>query len=644
PPGGTSFARWSELLAEYAGAPEVVEQVAAWRRVATSFQAPALLPAVRPQLDTFAAAGQLSVSLDDVDTVQTLLREAPAAFHAGINDVLLIGFALAIAEFAGGHGTPIGIDVEGHGRQEELIGADRHVDLSRTVGWFTTKYPVAVTLGKVSWAQVVSGDAALGAVLKDVKEQLRALPDGLTYGLLRYLNHDVDLETADPAIGFNYLGRLGGGGELSDELWQVCRGGSPTTGIATAVPMPLMHTVELNAGTVDTEAGPQLHANWTWAPSALDGEQVARLSRLWFEALTGICALVRSGGGGLTPSDVAPARLSQRQIDELERAHRIADILPVTPLQQGLLFHAAQAGTELADTYAVQLDLTLAGALDAERLRDAVRLVADRHPNLAARFNVELDVQIIPAAPEVDWRFVDFSTDGDPGDDVIQRLCAAERAAVCDLAAQPAFRVALIRTGHDRHRLVLTNHHVVMDGWSLPILLQEIFVTYHGHRLPAAVPYRRFITWLADRDLDAASAAWAEVLAGFDSPTLVGSAQASGARGVKSFVVSAETTQAVGELARSRHTTVNVVLQGAYAQLLMRLTGQHDVAFGTVVSGRPTDVVGADSMVGLMINTVPVRASVTAASTAADLLDQLQGAHNRTLEHQHLALAEVHRI
>ncbi len=114
---------------------------------------------------------------------------------------------------------PIGFDVEGHGRHEELA-AD--VDLSRTVGWFTTKYPVSLPVGGLSWAQVIAGEAALGPVVKDAKEQLRALPDGLTYGLLRYLNPDIDLGGADPAIGFNYLGRLGAGvGDLSDDLWRI---------------------------------------------------------------------------------------------------------------------------------------------------------------------------------------------------------------------------------------------------------------------------------------------------------------------------------------------------------------------------------------------------------------------------------------
>ena len=173
----------------------------------------------------------------------------------------------------------------------------------------------------------------------------------------------------------------------------------------------------------------------------------------------------------------------------------------------------------------------------------------------------------------------------------------------------------------------------------------EIFASYHGQRLAAAAPYRRFVTWLADRDLAAAEAAWREVLAGFDTPTLVGPAQRLGlaARGVESYRVPQHTTRALTELARSHHTTVNTVLQGAFAQLLMGLTGRHDVVFGVVVSGRPAEVAGAESMVGLLINTVPVRANITPATTTADLLGQLQGAHNDTLEHQHLALSEIHR-
>ncbi|MDV3136800.1 amino acid adenylation domain-containing protein, partial [Mycobacterium sp. 29Ha] len=193
PAGGTSFARWAALLAEYAHEPQVVEQAELWRRVAA---APAALPAVRPDTDTYVSAEHLSSELD-AETTRMLLGEVPAAFHTGVHDILLIAFGLATAEFLGCHDAPIGIGVEGHGRHEELRS---DVDLSRTVGWFTAKYPVSLTVGGLSWEQVVAGEPALGAMIKDAKEHLLSLADGLTYGVLRYLNPDVDLDGDDPPI------------------------------------------------------------------------------------------------------------------------------------------------------------------------------------------------------------------------------------------------------------------------------------------------------------------------------------------------------------------------------------------------------------------------------------------------------------
>jgi len=645
PESGTSFARWASLLHEYARCAEVVESADIWRSVSV---VPPALPAVLPSVDTYATAGSLSVSLD-TDVTRMLLSEVPAAFHAGVQDILLIAFGLAWNEFLGAGGAPIGIDLEGHGRAEELV---TDVDLSRTVGWFTAKYPVALSVGELTWAQVIDGGLALGAVVKAVKEQLRGLPDPLTYGLLRYLNPEVGLPDSDPTIGFNYLGRLGAGATgSSDDLWRISQENLLSTGASSAVPMPMMHTVEVNAGILESRAGmgPRLQAAWTWAPSAVDAIQVQRLSRLWFEALAGICTHVRNGGGGLTPSDILPCRLTQDQIDELTKRHRIADVLPLTPVQQGLLFHSTiatsadepEAGATLGDVYAVQLDITMIGAVDAHRLCDAVHAVVKRHPNLVARFCTQFGepVQVIPADPMICWQHSELESDEE-----IERLCAAERIAVCDLLGRTAFRAALVRTEGNKHRFVLTFHHVVIDGWSLPILLREIFASYFGQPLPTPRPYRSFVGWLADQDRDAARAAWAKAWEGFDTPTLVAPPAAPGPRGVESYRMSAEITQAVGDLARSQHTTVSTVLRAAWAQLLMVQTGADDIAFGTVVSGRPALLTGADEMVGLLINTVPVRVRASATTTVAELLNDMQSTHNDLLEHEHLALNEIHHL
>ncbi|OMC31601.1 non-ribosomal peptide synthetase, partial [Mycobacterium sp. GA-1841] len=652
PPTTTSFPRWAELLHQSARHPDVVGQAAAWQRMVTI---PPALPTPKAE-DTFATAGYLSDFLD-AETTHMLLGEVPTAFHCGVHEILLIAFALSWAQYLGTGDAPIAVDVESHGRQEEIaeLAGDRgrDVDLSRTIGWFTAKYPVALTPGGLRWTQVIAGDPALGTVIKDAKEQLRNQPDGLTYGLLRYLNPDVDLAGGDPVIGFNYLGRLGSPAAFtSGDVWRFSQGNLSATGAAAEMSMPLAHSVELNAVTVDTDTGPHLNATWTWATSALDRTAVTRISRLWFDALAGMCAHVRRGGGGLTPSDIAPVTLSQQQIDGLHNDHPVADILPLTPLQQGLLYHAGIAKCSGDDVYAVQLDLALNGPLDVHRLREAVQAVVTRHPHLAARFRPQFEqpVQVIPAEPVAPWRYVDLTADdGDADievDERIRRICSAERAAVCDLENESAFRAALIRHSDHEHRFVLTNHHIVLDGWSMPLLMQEIFAGYHGIRLPAASSYRSYMTWLADRDHDAAHAAWREVLAGFETPILLGPPQKLrlGNRSVNSFRVPAKTTRALTKLARAQHTTVNIVLQGAWALLLSSLSGQHDVAFGTVVSGRSPEVEGAESMLGLLINTVPVRATITPATTTADLLDQLQSAHNDTLEHQHVALSDIHRI
>ena len=175
------------------------------------------------------------------------------AFHAGVNDILLIAFGLACESLLDAKDAPIGIDVEGHGRHEEL---DAGLDSLCTVGWFTTKYPVALNVGGLDWNQIALGAPSLGALVKDVKEQLRALPDPLTYGLLRYLNSEAVVGDWDPAIGFNYLGRIGGVGEPSDDLWRIGPD-SHSGAVASAVAMLLDHSLELNAVTLDTATGPR---------------------------------------------------------------------------------------------------------------------------------------------------------------------------------------------------------------------------------------------------------------------------------------------------------------------------------------------------------------------------------------------------
>ncbi len=355
--------------------------------------------------------------------------------------------------------------------------------------------------------------------------------------------------------------------------------------------------------------------------SVVGQDQVDRLSRLWFEALRGICAHVNSGGGGLTPSDVLPAKLSQRQIDELAEEYTVADVLPLTPVQQGLLFHSTFARAAATTMTCTRYSSTSPSpnrrpAQVARRGPHRGRPAPESGGAFCGQFGEP--VQVILADPVMAWRYLDLRGDDRTADEEVRELCDNERAAVCDLSERPTFRAALIRTAGNEHRFVLTFHHIVIDGWSLPILLREVFASYFGSG---------FQHW---RRIATSSAGWsartgrrprglAKRLGGLRDSHPGRTAGRAGPPGAsRPTRVPAETTRALGELARSQRTTVATVLQagaGAAADVVDRSARR---AFGTAVSGRPTDLAGADQMVGLLINTVPVRARTTATTTVAE--------------------------
>ncbi|HET6709324.1 amino acid adenylation domain-containing protein [Amycolatopsis sp.] len=333
-------------------------------------------------------------------------------------------------------------------------------------------------------------------------------------------------------------------------------------------------------------------------------------------------------------------------------ASKLAGVLPLSPLQEGLFFHARydDAGT---DTYTVQIGLDLDGDLDAGALRAAARRVLARHPNLRAGFSdrgLDKPVQFIPAGDEPAWHEHDLTAVPDAGRTArLERLAAEERARGFDLARPPLLRFTLVRLGPRRHCLVLTNHHILLDGWSLPLLLGELFTLYadgDDTRLPAPAPYRDYLAWLAAQDPRPAKAAWRALLSEVDEPTLVAPAAPPGRRPVAPArlvrSLPAGTTTAVTRLTRAHGLTLNTLVQGALAVVLGRLTGRRDVVFGSTVAGRPPQLPGVQRMIGLFINTVPVRCRWERTEPVSAVLARLQDDHARMTAHHHLSLTAIH--
>ncbi|MEV4258340.1 amino acid adenylation domain-containing protein, partial [Spirillospora sp. NPDC049652] len=253
---------------------------------------------------------------------------------------------------------------------------------------------------------------------------------------------------------------------------------------------------------------------------------------------------------------------------------------------------------------------------------------------------------------DLPWRVADLSALApDDAAERVRDLAAGERARRFDLTAPPLLRLLLIRLAEDRHHLVLTTHHIILDGWSLPVLLRELAELYRAggdaSGLPPVTSYREYLRWLARQDRDAAGRAWAEALAGTDEPTLVAPSLRDAAPVLPRTVrgtVDRDRTAALRDLARARGLTPNTVVQALWAMLVGRLSGRDDVVFGATVAGRPMELPGVEHTLGLFVNTVPVRVRLSPALPFASLLDDLQRRQSALLDHQHLGLAEIQRI
>ncbi|WP_405738349.1 amino acid adenylation domain-containing protein [Streptomyces sp. NBC_01525] len=336
------------------------------------------------------------------------------------------------------------------------------------------------------------------------------------------------------------------------------------------------------------------------------------------------------------------------------KASRLEDVLPLSPLQEGLLFHALsdEQGT---DVYHTQLVMELEGLLDVERLRSAARALLRRHANLRAGFRQRKNgqpIQVILGQVPLPWADVDLTPlPPEERQQALETLLEEDRERRFVLSAAPVVRFTLVRLEERRHKLVLTSHHILIDGWSAPILQRELLTLYASHGdpsgLPAVTPYRTYLEWLARQDADAAKEAWRHALAELAGPTLVAAPDPQRALMLPEYhttTLSEELTAALTGRARAHGLTVNTLLQGVWALVLAELTGRDDVVFGSVVSGRPPEIPGIETMVGLFINTVPVRVRLDPRASLADNLARLQGEQSLLLDHQHLRLGELQRL
>jgi amino acid adenylation domain-containing protein/non-ribosomal peptide synthase protein (TIGR01720 family) len=641
----TAFIDWAEKLNNYAQTENVKKELNYWLNQPWSLITS--LPvdyADKSQENTVGTTASVSVKLT-VEETQTLLGSVNEAYNTQINDILLSALVQVLAQWTGN--ATVVINLEGHGR-EELFS---DVDLSQTVGWFTSLFPVLLQLPKLDRLEIV---------IKSIKEQLRAIPNrGIGYGILRYLceepNIKQQLQTIPtPEISFNYLGQFD---QVQLETgWKFA---TESIGSDQSLKQIQNHLLDINSLVVDGE----LQINWTYSSHAYNSDTVEKLAQSYTQAIRSIiehCQL--EDVFGYTPSDFPNAQLNQLELDELlapVKTKKIESIYPLSPMQQGMLFHSLYEPE--SGVYIEQMTSHLKGNVNVAAFEGAWQKVVDRYSVLRTLFvweNRQAPLQIVLKQVNLPWTNLDWrELSPTEQQQQLSELLQTQRRLGFQFNQAPLMRCTLIKLSEDTYKFIWNHHHILMDGWCLPIIFKEVLSFYEAELrgetcyLPTPRPYHDYIAWLNDQNYVAASEFWRQNLCGFIAPTPlrvnkkpVQNQQQDSDYQELELRLSAEVSHKLQSVAQQHHVTLSTIVQAAWGLLLSRYSGEQDVVFGVTVSGRPGSLSGVENMVGLFINTLPLRLQISPQEQIIPWLEQIQQLMSELQHYSYTPLVDIQAL
>ncbi len=643
-PKTTSFKYWAEQLAKYSQSDEIREQVAYWHDM--SWNTITALPRDNPHGKNLEGNSRtLTTSLDKEET-RFLLQDIPKTYQTRINDVLLTALVDTIAQWA--RLSTVLIDLESHGRSARF----EHVDLSRTVGWLTSIFPLAFGY---------QAHTSLLDRLRSVKKQLQNVPDhGLSYGLLRYLREDTALGNLPQAeIIFNYLGQLDQT-FAPDGIFQLA---TEPSGADRSLRGERRYLIEVNGQVVQG----QLTLEWSYSDEIYHQETIQQLANNFLTTLrTFLVPEQFADAKRYVPSDFPLVELQEEQLEDIQTLINhvtgqsstavIEDIYPLSPTQQGLFFRSLY--TPESGAYFEQVSLTLDGAIEMAAFEQAWWDVIAHHPTLRTTFlwgDLSDLVQIVYQWHKIpinhyDWRL--FSAEEQS--QKLEQTLTTERFKGFDLATEPLIRVSLIQIADQSYQLVLSFHHLIMDGWSIPIVFTDFFACYKAHiegstpHLQPTQPYREYITWLHKQDRQQLEVYWRTMLEGFTQPTSLAdpnkppvTESPSEPYGRQRLTIAKKTTATLQHLARTQHLTLNTLAMGAWALTMSSYSKTNDIVFGATVSGRTPELPGVETMVGLFINTLPMRVQLDPDKSFLTWAEQLQTQQLELRQYEYSPLVDV---
>ncbi|MCY8742181.1 non-ribosomal peptide synthetase, partial [Bacillus haynesii] len=630
-----SYQEFARQLKKYAQSRMLLKEREYWQK-ALEADVP-FIPAEKLERDTFEHSTTLSIRIGP-DVTANLLRNANKAYNTEINDILLTALIAAVRDITGEN--KLKVMMEGHGREDILDG----VDITRTIGWFTTVYPVFIDLGE---------EKEISQNIKMVKETLRKIPNkGIGYGVLKYMTEELQKIQTQAPLSFNYFG------EMNNDMNRKVFSQSPFSPGESIGGKIVRHcAIEMNAISLNGE----LTIYTTFNQDQYQTSAIEQLNQSFKENLEKIVDhCVGKDGSDMTPSDYGDVSLGLEELERIQNkysAFQIEKIYPLANMQKGMLFHAAMDQTSGA--YFQQIVIDLKGRVHPDLLEKSFHEIVKRHEILRASFEYEITAeprQIIARDRKTPFTSIDLTGENRTRQHrFIETYLKEDQEKGFDLSSEALMRVCLIRMNDESFRLIWSHHHILLDGWCLGIVLSELFSIYgkiikgESRRLKEPKPYGDYIKWLEKQDKEEAAAYWKDYLKGYETrselPAFNRSATSEeycGKEKVISF--SKKLTTKITRIAKEHHVTINTVLQGIWGIILAKYNNTDEVVFGTVVSGREAPVEGIEEMVGLFIHTIPTRVSFGGARSFKEVLKKTQAESIESNRYSYMNLSEIQEL
>ncbi|MCU0287448.1 MAG: amino acid adenylation domain-containing protein, partial [Acidobacteria bacterium] len=639
PPKTDSFKTWAEKLTTYANSKEFLKEKAYWQKI-ESLEAALIIKDFAAADNYIKDTTSISFTLSKEET-GLLLTNVNMAFGTEINDILLTALAVSIKKTFG-HEL-ISIALEGHGR-EEIMG---EIDINRTVGWFTTLYPVTAD---VSYADDPTRQ------IKEIKETLRRVPHkGIGYGILQYLTakeHKKEIEfKLTPQISFNYLGQF----DADVKQLSFLEPAKESHGSSQGVNNKRQYLIDVSGMTANNRLTMTIYYNKThFKPGTMAGLN----SNFQFELQRIIAFCAAKEKREFTPSDFTYKELSIESVNRLMELYPdVEDIYTLSPMQEGMLYHALADETSYA--YFEQISYHLQGELDIGLVEKSLHDLFKRHDILRTAFvyeAIERPVQLVLKDRVCEFHYQDISLlkEEQEKKDFTRKLKKKDIERSFILSKDVLMRVSIFKMESTEYEFTWSFHHILMDGWCIGILNSEFFQLYtsylenRSYHLPGAMPYRAYIQWLEKQDKEKSSYYWENFLSGYEEHSGVPFSKLEKPPEEKTYqaktvsvVLEKEKILALNKLAAANQVTMNTLFQAVWAILLGRYNNKEDVVFGAVVSGRPSELPGIESMIGLFINTIPVRVCFSGKLKFNELLGQIQQDALAAESYHYHPLAEI---